>query len=72
MPFFNRACCEFFNPPATFDEKEDTLTMEKRRDVEKMSSEHTPLIQHVPVADQRERYPHTRVSLERVHQWYDD
>ncbi|KAK4504215.1 hypothetical protein PRZ48_005131 [Zasmidium cellare] len=35
--------------------------MEEKRDAEKMPSEHTPLIQSVPVADQRERYPHTRL-----------
>lgn len=63
MPLFDCAICEFFHPFSTFGEG-DALTMEEKRGVEKMPSEHTPLIQSVPVADQRERYPHTRASLE--------
>lgn len=44
-----------------------TLTKMEKRDAEKqqqliMASERTPLIQSVPVAEQRDRYPHSTVS----------
>lgn len=40
------------------------LTMEEKRHglINEKMSERTPLIQHVPVAEQQERYPHQRVS----------
>jgi N-acetylated-alpha-linked acidic dipeptidase len=39
--------------------------MEEKRDAYtgRMPSENTPLIQSVPVEEQRERYPHSRVFL---------
>lgn len=41
--------------------------MEEKRDAYfgRMPSENTPLIQSVPVEEQRERYPHSRVCLGR-------
>ena len=67
------ACCEYSLRRDAEKVKRSELTMSEKHDPDRMDSgrpsEGTPLLQTVPVAEHRERYPHHNVSTRHSAQY---